>query len=89
MTDGNCIKIVRLEHGLLQELADGLVSLLAGRQIAGGSVVLLTSLTNMAAAGTAGYINDLLSAIKHLRSNMGDHLVLTCSMQGTDQCNTK
>jgi uncharacterized membrane protein YgcG len=29
----------------------------------------------MAAAGTAGYINDLLAAIKILRSNVGDHLV--------------
>jgi hypothetical protein len=29
----------------------------------------------MAAAGTAVYISDLLSAIKLLRSNVGDHLV--------------
>jgi hypothetical protein len=73
--DDSCIKIIRLEYGLLGELAEGLIVLLASRQVAGGSVVLLSSLTNMAAAGMAGYISDLLSAIKLLRSNVGDHLV--------------
>jgi hypothetical protein len=64
--DGSCIKIIRLEYGLLGELAEGLIALLARRQVAGGSVVLLSSLANMAAAGTAGYISDLLAAIKLL-----------------------
>jgi hypothetical protein len=73
--ESNCVKIIRLEYGFLGELAEGLTSLLAGRQVAGGSVVLLSSLTNMAATGTAGYISDLLAAIKFLRSNVGDHLV--------------
>jgi hypothetical protein len=70
-----CVKIVRLESGSLQELAEGLVRVLSGRQVAAGSAVLLTSATNMAAAGTVGYAADLVAAIKYLKSNLGDHLV--------------
>jgi hypothetical protein len=39
------------------------------------SAVLLTSITNMAAAGAAGYADDLFRAIKYLRRSLGDHLV--------------
>jgi hypothetical protein len=49
-----CVKIIRLESGMLQELAEGLVRTLSGRQVAAGSVVLLSSVTNMSAAGTGG-----------------------------------
>jgi hypothetical protein len=69
-----CVKIIRLENGILSEMAEGLVKLLAGRQVAGGSAVLLASGTNMAVAGTAGYAADLVNAIKYLRSSLGDHL---------------
>jgi hypothetical protein len=60
---------------MLKDLAEGLVAVLAGRQVAAGSVVLMTSLTNMAVAGTAGYAEDLLATIKYLRSNLGDHIL--------------
>jgi hypothetical protein len=70
-----CVKIIRLESGMLQELAEGLVRTLSGRQIAAGSIVLLTSVTNMLAAGTAGYADDLFRAIRFLRRSLGDHLV--------------
>jgi hypothetical protein len=46
-----------------------------GRQFAAGSAVLLTSATNMAAAGTVGYAADMVAAIKFLKSNLGDHLI--------------
>jgi hypothetical protein len=69
-----CIKIVRLESGTLQELAEGLVRILSGRQVAAGSVVLLSSVANMAAAGTNGYVEDLVAAIKFLKSHLGDHI---------------
>jgi hypothetical protein len=71
----HCVKIIRLEGGMLQELAEGLVRTLSGRQIAAGSTVFLTSVTNMAAAGAAGYADDLFRAIKFLRRSLGDHLV--------------
>jgi hypothetical protein len=59
---------------MLKDMAEGLVRVMAGRQITAGSVVLMTSVTNMAAAGTVGYVTDFLAAAKYLRSNMGDHL---------------
>jgi hypothetical protein len=70
-----CVKIVRLKNGSLKDLAEGLVELLSGRQVAAGSVILLTSASNMAAAGTAGYAQDLILAIQHLRRTLGDHLL--------------
>jgi hypothetical protein len=70
-----CVKIMRLESGSLQELAEGLVRTLSGCQVAAGSVVALTSASNMTAVGTAAYAEDLVEAIKFLRSNLGDHLL--------------
>jgi hypothetical protein len=70
-----CIKIVRLENGSLMDLAEGLVDLLSGRQVTAGSVILLTSASNMLAAGTAGYAQDLVLAIQYLRRTLGDHLL--------------
>jgi hypothetical protein len=60
---------------VLQGLAEGQVRVLSGRQIAAGSAVLMTSVTNIAGAGTAGYTDDLFRAIKYLKRNLGDHLV--------------
>jgi hypothetical protein len=70
-----CIKIVRLESGMLPHLAEGLVQLLSGRQLAAGSIVLMTSATNMTVAGMAGCAQDLVATIKFLRSHLGDHLL--------------
>jgi hypothetical protein len=75
LSQQQCIKIVRLENGTLQGLAEGLVRTLSGRQVAAGSTVLMTSVTNMTAAGPSGYADDLLRAIRFLRRSMGDHLV--------------
>jgi hypothetical protein len=70
----DCVKIARLENGSLMDLAEGLVDLLSGRQVTAGSVVLLSSASNMLAAGTAGYAQDLVHAIQHLRRTLGDHI---------------
>jgi hypothetical protein len=74
-TTQQCIKIIRLDCGTLQELTEGLVRVLAGRHITAGSVILMTSATHMRATGTAAYAEDLLDAIKFLRRSLGDHLV--------------
>jgi hypothetical protein len=91
-TQLSCIKIVRLEHGMLSDMAEGLVRLLSGRQVALRSVILLCSATNMAAVGTAAYIADLMSAIKHLRVHLSDHLLygpLPCAfLNGCDDAAT-
>jgi hypothetical protein len=71
----DCIKIFRMDCGMLPELTDGLIRILAGRHITAGSVILITSATHMQAVGTAAYTEDLLEAIKTLRRNLGDHLI--------------
>jgi hypothetical protein len=70
----SCVKIIRLENGSVLDLASGLVDLMCGCQIAAGSLVLITSVSNMAAAGTAGYSEDLIAAIQLLRRSLGDHI---------------
>jgi hypothetical protein len=54
---------------------DRLVRLLSSHQIVAGSVVLLCLLPNMAAEGTTSYVNEFIATIKHLRVNLGDHLL--------------
>jgi hypothetical protein len=70
-----CLKILRIEHGMLIELADALMALLRGRYIAAGSIVLLFSSTNLAVAGTSGYCADLMGAIERLKSGLEEHVV--------------
>jgi uncharacterized membrane protein YgcG len=70
-----CLKIVRLEHGMLQELASEFVSLMKGRFLEAGGLVLLFSATNLAAAGIAGYTADLMHSIGILKKEIGEHLV--------------
>jgi hypothetical protein len=70
-----CLKILRIEHNMLIELADALMALLRGRYIATGSIVLLFSSTNLAVAGTSGYCADLMGAIERLKTGLGEHVV--------------
>jgi hypothetical protein len=70
-----CIKIARLENGMLADLAEGWVTMMAGMQIAAGSTILLTSATNMAHTGTTGYTEDLVNAIRYLKRQLGDHVI--------------
>jgi hypothetical protein len=70
-----CLKIVRIEHGMLGELAAEFVNLLKGRYLAAGGVVLLFSATNLAAAGIAGYTADLMHSIERLKKEVGEHMV--------------
>jgi hypothetical protein len=74
-SDMGCVKIFRLENGSVIDLAEGLINMMKGRQLSAGSVVLLTSLSNMASAGTAGYISDLVEAIRLLKKELGDHVL--------------
>jgi hypothetical protein len=72
-----CLKVMRIEHGMLLELADELISMLRGRYLGAGSIVLLFSATNLAVAGTSGYCADLMAAIEKLKSTVGEHVVYT------------
>jgi hypothetical protein len=72
-----CILILRIEYGYLKELAEELVERMRGQFLAGGSVVLLFSATNLAAVGTAAYCQDLVRAVSILRRGLGEQVLFT------------
>jgi uncharacterized membrane protein YgcG len=72
-----CIKVLRVEHGLLSDLTVELTSLLKGRYLEAGGAVMLFLATNLAGAGMAGYCADLMHAIATLKKDIGEHLIYT------------
>jgi uncharacterized membrane protein YgcG len=72
-----CIKVLRVEHGLLSDLTAELTSLLKGHYLEAGGAVMLFSATNLAGAGLAGYCADLMHAIVTLKKDIGEHLTYT------------
>jgi hypothetical protein len=70
-----CLKVVRLEHGMLGELAAEFANLVKGQFLVAGGVVLLFSSTNLGGAGVAGYTADLMHSIAYLKKEVGEHLV--------------
>jgi hypothetical protein len=84
-----CLKILRMEHGMLGELAAEFANLVKGRFLAAGGVVLLFSATHLGGAGLAGYTADLMNSINFLKKEVGEHIVYApmphyfwCWMQG-------
>jgi hypothetical protein len=72
-----CIKLVRMEHGLLPELTTELINLLKGNFMEAGGAVMMFSATNLVGAGVAGYCADVMHSITTLRKELGEHLVYT------------
>jgi hypothetical protein len=56
---GNCLKIIRIENGILSELVSCLLDLTRGRGIPTGSVILLCSASHLQMRGVGGYMADL------------------------------
>jgi hypothetical protein len=69
-----CFKIIRVENGTIQSLTSEFLNFGRGYTLGTGSVVLIFSASHMAMAGTAGYVEDLLSASAQIRSVMGQHI---------------
>jgi hypothetical protein len=76
-SDKLCLNIIRIEHGLLHELAEVLENVLRGRYLEAGSLIMLFSATNLATAGVVGYCADLIGAIERLKRSIGEHVVFT------------
>jgi hypothetical protein len=74
-----CIKLVRIEHGLLSDLTAELINLLKGQghYMEPGGAVMMFSATSLAAAGVAGYCADVMHCITTLKKELGEHLVYT------------
>jgi hypothetical protein len=76
-TDKLCINVIRIDHGMLIELAAALENILRGRFLEAGSLVALFSATNLAESGLDGYCADLVQTIDRLKHNVGEHVVYT------------
>ena len=56
---GECLKIVRVEDGSLQEIVSTWMGVTRGRDFPTGSVVVLCSVSHLLMRGVGGYIKDL------------------------------
>jgi hypothetical protein len=68
---GDCINIIRIENGSVNELARLFVDVFAGAQIRVGSLILLNSVSHLAVVGTAAYAESLVRAAKYLMTSFG------------------
>ena len=65
-----CLKILRIEGGSLDELAERFLQLHRGWQIIPGSIILIGSLSHLAAVGVAAYAEDLCAAVGKLAAGL-------------------
>jgi hypothetical protein len=56
---GECLKIIRIENGMLGELVGCFLDLFRGKILPAGSTVVLFSATHLLMRGLSGYISDL------------------------------
>jgi hypothetical protein len=73
---GECMRVVRVEDGNLQELVAELTTLARGKKILPGTVVMLGSMSQLARYGTAWYAGEWLKARNTLKSELGEVLVV-------------
>jgi hypothetical protein len=73
---GECINIIRIENGTVNELACLLVDVLTGTQLKVGSLILLHSVSHLSAVGTAAYAESMMRAIKFILTSFGGKVVI-------------
>jgi hypothetical protein len=69
--DGDCVNIIRIEHGTVNELAKLFVDTFTGAQVKVGSLILLFSASHLATSGTASYTEAVVRAAKFILSSFG------------------
>ena len=75
--EGQCLKSVRIEDGDLHEITELFMEVFSGG-LAGGTIILLGSVTSMLHKGSSGYVFDWLACAKKLNSKWGN--VKVCPM---------
>ncbi len=66
MSAGECLKIIRIENGMLGELVGCFLDLFQGKILPAGSMVVLFSATHLLMRGLSGYISDLSDEMNRL-----------------------
>jgi hypothetical protein len=74
--EGECLRIVRVEDGSVQELTTAFLELVKRRMVKPGSLVMLGSLTQLARVGTAFYISEWCKGRDRILRDLGDVLVV-------------
>jgi hypothetical protein len=60
--EGECIKVIQIEHGSLAELVNVFLEITKGFSIPAGTVVVMASASSMAMNGTADYAREFVKA---------------------------
>jgi len=68
---GECLKIIRIEDGSLEDLVTTFLRLTRGCDVTIGSVVLISSINHLGRVGPAAYAEDLVSAVSEIRAAFG------------------
>jgi hypothetical protein len=58
--DGDCFKIIQVENASLSDLTMVFLAALEGFTVPAGTVILISSVSHLAAVGTAAYAEDLV-----------------------------
>jgi len=74
--EGDCFKILQVENASLTDLTTVFLAALEGFTVPAGSVVLLSSVSHLAAVGTAAYAEDLVRAYKAVRAVYGNGITV-------------
>jgi hypothetical protein len=68
---GACIGVLRVEHGSIRDIGFLLADLLDGVALPAGSVILVSSVSDLARQGVSGYTEELTRTIRILREKQG------------------
>ncbi len=70
--DGDCFKVIQVENASLSDLTTVFLAALEGFTMPAGAVVLISSLSHLAAVSTAAYAEDLVKAFKAVKAVYGN-----------------
>ena len=71
-----CVRIIRVEDGSLQEIVHALADAIGGAALVKGTVFLIGSLSHLSTVGTGQYITDWVRTRHWLRSRFGEHCMV-------------
>jgi hypothetical protein len=67
-SQGECLKIIRIENGSLSEIVTCFLDLMKGKEIPAGSVALIFSAAHLQMRGVAGYMADMGVEVARINS---------------------
>ncbi len=74
--DGECFKILQVENASLSDLTTVLLAALEGFAVPAGAVVLISSVSHLAAVGAAAYAEDLVGAYRAVHAVYGSEITV-------------